>query len=157
VPFVGWNMFLNQYVFLQRGDLKSIKEMMQACRDWIMKGSSIMLFPEGTRSPDGNLQTFRDGAFKLSLDCNVPLVPVVIDGTSDLCTKGSLVLNFRGKVKIRVLPPFDPKDYEGRPGKYRCDVHDAMAKTLADLRGVPVSQVIEAAKEARTEKIPQLV
>jgi 1-acyl-sn-glycerol-3-phosphate acyltransferase len=155
VPFVGWNMFLNQYVLLERGDLKSIKGMMQACRDWLNKGSSIMLFPEGTRSPDGHLQAFRDGAFKLSLDCNVELVPVVIEGSANLLSKGSSVLNFRQKVKIRVLPPFQPKDYEGRPGKYRCDVHDAMARTLADLRGVPVSQVIEPATENHSERIAQ--
>jgi 1-acyl-sn-glycerol-3-phosphate acyltransferase len=130
--------------------------MMQACRDWLKKGSSVMLFPEGTRSPDGHLQAFRDGAFKLSLDCDVPLVAVVIDRSAELLQKGSTTLNFRRNVKIKVLPPFEPKNYEGKPGKYRADVHAAMAQTLADLRGVPLSAVLEAPKEDQ-QKQPQSV
>jgi 1-acyl-sn-glycerol-3-phosphate acyltransferase len=141
-PFVGWNMYLNQYVFLERGDMKSIKHMMQACKEWLNKNVSIMIFPEGTRSADGRLHAFRDGAFKLALDCDVHLVPIVIDGTLGCLPKGSSSLNFKNDIFVRVLPPINPHDFKGHPGKMRSHVHQLMAETLADMRGVPVSDVI---------------
>jgi 1-acyl-sn-glycerol-3-phosphate acyltransferase len=147
VPFIGWNMLLNQYIFLKRGDMKSIKEMMQDCKYWLNKGSSVMIFPEGTRSEDGKLQSFRDGAFRLSLDCNVELIPIVIDGTWDLLPKGGKALCFKKDVKIKVLPPISPADYKGASGKMRADVHKKMAETLAQMRGLPVEQVITAKSE----------
>ena len=142
VPFIGWNMKLNQYVFLERGDLKSIKEMMRKCKEWLTKGSSVMLFPEGTRSSDGRMQPFRDGAFKLALDCNVELVPMVIDGTFPILSKESKCLKFKQTIRAVVLPPINPEDFQGRPGAMRAHVFDLMAKTLADLREVPLADVI---------------
>src|SRR5579885_411727 len=50
IPFIGLNMYMNQYVKIRRGDLKSIKEMMATCKEWLRRGASIVLFPEGTRS-----------------------------------------------------------------------------------------------------------
>jgi 1-acyl-sn-glycerol-3-phosphate acyltransferase len=147
VPFIGQNMLLNQYIFLKRGDMKSIKEMMHECKDWLNKGSSIMLFPEGTRSEDGKLQSFRDGAFRLSLDCDVELIPIVIDGTWDLLPKGGKALCFNKDIKIRVLPPVNPADYKGASGKMRAAVHKQMAEALAQLRGVPVADVVGAKSE----------
>src|SRR6185369_11674287 len=76
VPVIGPNMQLNQYVQIKRGDLKSIKEMMNCCKDWLRRGVSLLIFPEGTRSPDGQIQQFRDGAFRLSCEMNVPLIPI---------------------------------------------------------------------------------
>jgi 1-acyl-sn-glycerol-3-phosphate acyltransferase len=135
VPFIGWNMLLNQYVFLKRGDMKSIKEMMQICRDWLNKGASVMLFPEGTRSADGQLQSFRDGAFKLAIDCNVELVPIVINGTHEVFGKGAQQINFRKRMDINILPPVDPSQFDRSSGKMRAFVHKLMADELARMRG----------------------
>ncbi len=129
VPFIGWNMKLNQYVFIERGDLKSIKEMIRQCKEWLTKGSSVMLFPEGTRSKDGRMQPFRDGAFKLALDCNVELVPMVIDGTFSILSKTSKKLNFKQTVRTVVLPPIKPEEFQGRPGAMRTHVFALMAKS----------------------------
>ncbi len=150
VPFVGWNMYLNQYVFLERGDMKSIKHMMQKCKEWLNKKVSVMLFPEGTRSSDGKLHPFRDGAFKLALDCDVELVPIVIDGTLETLPKGSSYLNFKRDISVRVLPAIRPEDFKGQPGKMRSHVHQLMAQTLADMRGVAVSEVIAPKEHLET-------
>lgn len=135
VPFIGWNMLLNQYIVIQRGDMKSIKEMMQNCKDWLNRGASIMLFPEGTRSPDGDIKQFRDGAFRLAVDGKVPLVPIVIDGTHDLVEKGRKVINFSHRIRIKVLPPVNAADFDNSSGKMRTYVHDFMQSTLAQMRG----------------------
>ena len=56
VPCIGWNMSLNRYIKLRRGDRESVEQMMAACERTLAEGNSIMMFPEGTRSPDGRLQ-----------------------------------------------------------------------------------------------------
>lgn len=142
-PFIGFNMRLNQYIFLKRGDLKSIKQMMSECRDWIAKGASVMLFPEGTRSEDGELQKFLEGAFKLSIETNVPLVPIVIDGTKEILPKGKKHLNFRRTIRTKVLPPVDPADFDKSPGKMRAYVHDLMAQELERMRGKSDGAVLD--------------
>jgi 1-acyl-sn-glycerol-3-phosphate acyltransferase len=129
-------MLLNEYVEIKRGDMKSIKEMMHTCRSWLEKGASIMLFPEGTRSPDGQLQAFRDGAFKLAKDCNLELVPIVIDGTSELLPKGAKHLVFKKEIKAKVLPPINPAQFDSS-GAMRTYVHEVMADTLSEMRGQP--------------------
>lgn len=143
MPFVGWNMILNEYVTLRRGKMSSIKEMMSDCKRHLERGASIMMFPEGTRSEDGEIQSFRGGAFSLALDCKVPVVPIVLNGTySMLPRKKPFTINWNTKVTVRVLPPVMPDEFEGKPGKLKDHVHKLMVDTLDDLRG----KRLEAAK-----------
>lgn len=81
VPLIGWNMVLNRYVKLKRGDSESVQQMMEMCERHLDSGSSILIFPEGTRSPDGEIKKFKLGAFQLALKKKVPLLPIVISGT----------------------------------------------------------------------------
>lgn len=135
VPFVGQNMYLNQYVEIKRGDLKSIKEMMATCKDWLNRGVSILLFPEGTRSEDGEIQNFRDGAFRLAVDCDVPVVPIVIKGTHEILPKNAKLLKFKSDIVVRVLPPVYPADFDRSSGLMRKHVHEIMKQNLDELRG----------------------
>lgn len=134
MPLVGQNMYLNQYVKIKRGDLKSIKEMMNTCKGWLNQGSSILLFPEGTRSEDGEIKNFRDGAFRLAVDCNVPVVPVVIDGTHKILGKHAKSIGFRSDVTIRVLPPVHPEEFDRSSGLMRKHVHQIMVENLDQIR-----------------------
>jgi 1-acyl-sn-glycerol-3-phosphate acyltransferase len=145
VPIIGWNMQLNQYVRIARGNLSSIKEMMQVCRTWLRRGASVLMFPEGTRSPDGELQDFRDGAFRLSIDCRVPLVPVVVNGTHAVLPKGGKTINFRGDMAVRVLPPVNPDDFNNSAAM-RDHVHRLMKETLAEMRGTRPTKVLAACR-----------
>src|SRR5437763_4034048 len=81
IPCIGWNMALNGYIKLRRGDSLSVAEMMRACERTLAEGSPIMMFPEGTRSPDGRLRAFKPGAFVLAQRARVQLLPIIVGGT----------------------------------------------------------------------------
>jgi 1-acyl-sn-glycerol-3-phosphate acyltransferase len=103
VPCVGWNMSLNRYIKLRRGDRHSVEQMMDACERTLAEGSSVMIFPEGTRSEDGNLRPFKHGAFTLAQRCRVPVLPIVVDGSSKALPKRGFVLQGRHDIYVRVL------------------------------------------------------
>ena len=87
VPCIGWNMSLNRYIKLRRGDRTSVERMMDACERTIAEGNSIMMFPEGTRSPDGRLRAFKPGAFTLAQRTAAPLLPIILQGTANALPK----------------------------------------------------------------------
>lgn len=136
IPFIGWNMRLNGYVSLNRTGLKSIKQMMHKCQELLTDGSSILLFPEGTRSLDGNLRSFKLGAFQLACNARVPVTPIVLNGTFEALPKSGWI--FRNKtpvtMEMKVLSPIDPSVVDFNPTRLSSLVHDTMANELCRLR-----------------------
>lgn len=110
-PFLGWNMRLNGYVPLKRGDKESIGKMMAACEAWLERGVPVLMFPEGTRSPDGEIKAFKDGAFRMAVSRRAPVIPVVICGTSNTLPKHGLVMTTDARCHLKVLPPVDPAPF----------------------------------------------
>jgi len=89
-----------------RAAIKSLDEAAQRIR----AGASVIIFPEGTRSPDGRLQPFKGGAMVLAIKAGVEVVPLAISGTHAILPKGKLLAR-PGKVVIRVGQPIDPSGY----------------------------------------------
>lgn len=110
LPFIGWNMTLNGYVPLKRGDKESIAEMYRRCDGWLSRGVPVLLFPEGTRSPDGEVKPFKDGAFNLAVKHRCPVIPIAITGMQSALPKHGLVLRESADCRVRVLPPVTPGD-----------------------------------------------
>jgi 1-acyl-sn-glycerol-3-phosphate acyltransferase len=108
LPFVGWNMRLNDYVPLRRGDRESVLEMLAHCGRHLESGSPILMFPEGTRSADGALKAFKDGAFELAVTHGVPVIPIAVHGTAAALPKHGLVLEQHVDALIEVLEPIAP-------------------------------------------------
>lgn len=104
VPGVGWNMSLNKYIPLKRGDKASIAEMMEMSEATLRSGSSVMIFPEGTRSKTGEMRDFKRGAFEMARATDVAIVPIVIQGTSDALPKHGFVLQGKHRISVTVLP-----------------------------------------------------
>ena len=129
VPIVGWNMSINDYVPLRRGQRESIRSMMDHCRRHLARGSPVLIFPEGTRSANGVLQSFKDGAFKLALDTGAPVIPVALCGTFDTLPKHGLVLRQRMDALVRVLDPIDPRLY-ATPAELRDATRAAIAAVV---------------------------
>lgn len=111
IPFVGWNMHLNGYVSLVRGDRDSVIEMLAECSRLIGRGNPVLFFPEGTRSQDGRLRPFKDGAFELAVQHQIPLIPVAVHGTATALPKHGVVLQDHVNAKVEILEPLDPADF----------------------------------------------
>ncbi len=103
VPCIGWNMSLNRYIKLRRGDKDSLARMMDACARTLAQGSSVMMFPEGTRSSDGRLRAFKHGAFTLAQRACKPLLPIVVQGTANALPKRGFLLRGRHEIRVRIL------------------------------------------------------
>ncbi|MCW2606171.1 MAG: 1-acyl-sn-glycerol-3-phosphate acyltransferase [Frankiales bacterium] len=112
VPFIGWNMHLNGYIPLRRGDRASVLVMLEKCERALRGGTPVMMFPEGTRSQDGVLRPFKAGAFDLALRVGVPVVPVVVTGTGTALPKRGFVLRGRHEIGVQVLAPVRPRPDE---------------------------------------------
>jgi 1-acyl-sn-glycerol-3-phosphate acyltransferase len=103
VPLIGWNMSLNRYIPLIRGDKESIKTMLAACEAAIAQGCSVYFFPEGTRSRTGVLKAFKAGAFATAKKMQVPILAVAINGTHKALPKKSLNFHGRHEITLTVL------------------------------------------------------
>ena len=107
IPFIGWNMYLNRYIKLKRGDKRGIAKMFKDCEKALVGGNSLFVFPEGTRSETGNLRPFKSGAFILAKKMQIPILPVVITGTKGALPKHSINFHGHQKMSIKVLEPVD--------------------------------------------------
>lgn len=104
MPVLGWLMRLGGDVPLRRTSKSSAKEMAAACAETLARGLSVMIFPEGTRSKDGTLRPFKDGAFRLAIETQSPVLPVAVSGTRDCLPNGALAIG-RATAKARILSP----------------------------------------------------
>jgi len=134
VPFLGWNMALNGYVPLRRGHLPSILRMVRRCQTCIAEGHSLFVFPEGTRSADGRIKSFYRGAFWIAAKNNIPVVPVLIEGTDRVLAKKSFRI-VPQRVTVRILEPIHPAsaDYDDR--RLRDLVRARMIEEQTRIRG----------------------
>jgi 1-acyl-sn-glycerol-3-phosphate acyltransferase len=111
IPVVGWGMYLNDYVPVVRGDRASVLAMMAECDRLLGEGSPVLFFPEGTRTRDGRLLPFKDGAFELALRHGVPVIPIAVHGTGRALPKHGLVLEEHVDAKVEVLEPLLPAEH----------------------------------------------
>ena len=99
---------------VRRGDRTSVIQMMRACERTLTAGNSIMMFPEGTRSPSGRMRRFKPGAFELAIKSGRPIQPVVLQGTHNALPKRGFVLQGRHPISITVLDAVTADAYAGR-------------------------------------------
>lgn len=133
-PVVGWAMRFGGDIPLKRGDGESVREMMNECERAIAGGISVMMFPEGTRSKDGNLLPFKDGAFGLAIRAGVPILPVAIAGTHAMRPKHSKWFG-KAHAYAKILEPIPTSGLgEGDVAALRERSRDAIAAALPDLR-----------------------
>jgi 1-acyl-sn-glycerol-3-phosphate acyltransferase len=133
-PVTGWAMRLGGDIPLRRGEGESVRSMMDECERALAAGISVMMFPEGTRSKDGALLPFRDGAFRLALRAGVPVLPIALAGTRQMRPKHS---KWFGKAHAcaKILAPIPTTGLTlDDTATLRDQARDAIAGALPDLR-----------------------
>jgi 1-acyl-sn-glycerol-3-phosphate acyltransferase len=113
VPVLGWAMRLCRYISVTRGNRDSVTRMFEQCRGALADDIPVLMFPEGTRSPDGAVLPFKDGAFRLAAETNAPIHPIILAGTRDALPKHGLIAPLESHVRVRVLDPVDPSEFDG--------------------------------------------
>lgn len=111
IPILGWYLRMADYIAVDRGDKESKEKMMSDSYECLKKGISIMIFPEGTRSPDCEIAFFKRGAFQLAITTNTPILPVLMDGTGGVLPKHGFIFGGFHKITIRVLDPVPPENF----------------------------------------------
>ena len=107
VPFLGAACFHMGHVFIDRSNKAAAWASIEAARERVRGGVCILFFPEGTRSNDGRLLPFKNGAFRFALDIGLPVLPVTLKGTKDILPNRTLCL-FPGRAEIVFHEPIHP-------------------------------------------------
>ncbi len=113
VPFIGWNMTLNGYIRLKRGEKESRRSSLAACEKALAGGSSVYFFPEGTRSENGRIKPFKPGAFILAHQLRLPILAIAINGTRHALPKASLNFHGRHRIRIEVIEEIPYAEFAG--------------------------------------------
>ena len=106
IPVLGWIMRIAGDIPVERGTRSSAAKAMRRCLEVLKGRMSIIIFPEGTRSTTGELLPFKDGAFRLAIDAGVPILPLVVRGTSTALRKHDWRVG-PSDAEVRVLTPVD--------------------------------------------------
>lgn len=119
VPFFGWGLKLGKtYIAIDRGQSSDAMQTIEATARKIREGSSVLLFAEGTRSPDGKLQAFKRGPFNLAVKAGIPVVPVTIIGSNRVLPRDSWKVT-PGPISITVDAPIPPPGANGKEAELR--------------------------------------
>ncbi len=129
IPILGTAMRMAKFVPVERGSRRDAAQAaVLAATSALNDGLSIVVFPEGTRSPDGRLSNFKKGPFFLAQQTGAPIVPIALSGTERMMPKGTPWIK-PGVAKVQVLAPIDPSHYATREELMRA-VHRAIAAAL---------------------------
>mmetsp|Transcript_26947 Transcript_26947/g.67878 ORF Transcript_26947/g.67878 Transcript_26947/m.67878 type:complete len:339 (+) Transcript_26947:152-1168(+) len=107
IPLIGWSMFMTGHIPLVRNERRSQMEALKTCRGLVEKGCSLLFFPEGTRSSDGKMHSFKKGAFSVAAKMKAPVVPITVVGAYQLMKNGDEGRLYPGTIKVVVHPMID--------------------------------------------------
>lgn len=137
IPLVGAYLWMHGDIAIDRKyGTQAMKKVLQDGQEWLKKGVCIAMFPEGTRSKDGEIHRFKAGAFALADSAEVDILPVVIQGTRDVFRHDKKYLfNWKLNLKIRVLPRLSYEHLHKMGIQSASEkVHDEMVATLQQLQ-----------------------
>lgn len=106
IPFVGTTCKAAGHIFVERGNARKSFESINAIKEQLHDGVCTVIFPEGTRSADGQIGRFRRGAFQIALDLNLPIVPLSIEGCYEVQPKGKVFAKWH-PVHLHIGKPID--------------------------------------------------
>lgn len=114
MPFIGKACEASGFIFVDDRKASSIFQTLTDAKKSLSEGSSIFIFPEGSRTETGEMIRFKKGAFVMASELGVPILPVSIDGAFDVLKRGDK-LAFPHRIHLTIHPPIDPKDFGDPP------------------------------------------
>lgn len=133
VPGVGFGSKKVGHIFLDRSNKRAAVESMAIAKKKLVNGTSVVIFPEGTRSNDGVLLPFKRGAFKLAIELGLPILPVSLINTRKIMPNKTLDI-FPGKVEMVIHSPISLTDYnENNMGDLIVKVKEQIASALPEM------------------------
>lgn len=102
IPFVGTACAAAGHIFLERGRTKSVVGTVKQAERVLHDGVCVVIFPEGTRTNNGEVGRFKRGAFGIAEDLNLPIIPITLHGCYELLPKGKLYATHRDKVSMHI-------------------------------------------------------
>jgi 1-acyl-sn-glycerol-3-phosphate acyltransferase len=108
IPLFGWAIWLGGHVIVDRGRRERAVASLRRAAGRIRDGTSVIIFPEGTRSETGRMRDFKSGGFHLALEAQAPIVPVTVSGSRRLTPKRSLRVE-SGRLKVVYGKPIETR------------------------------------------------
>ncbi|MGD0590889.1 MAG: lysophospholipid acyltransferase family protein [Bacteroidota bacterium] len=142
IPIVGWMMRWSGDISVDRKNPRSGALALIKAQRVLEQKCSVMIFPEGTRTLDGRVRQFTEGAFLLAIRAKVPILPLVIEGSRDCIPKNSWKFGKPSHIFLKVLPPVDTSSMTIQDvSTLRDNIRMTIMKQIAELRSVPVDSV----------------
>ena len=139
VPFVGSGCYAAGHIFIDRRNPRAAKESLERAKSILKDGVSLVVFPEGTRSKNGEVQAFKRGAFQLAQEFSLPIVPITINGAFDVLPRTSL-LPFCGSITLKIhdaiAAPSDEADIKNKMAEAYAAVYEGLDDKYKDLEPV---------------------
>jgi 1-acyl-sn-glycerol-3-phosphate acyltransferase len=108
IPIFGWYMRIGGHIEVDRQHHAQAIASLKAAGRTIRAGTSLIVFPEGTRSKDGQIHPFKKGPFVVAMEAGVPVVPVAISGAGGITPKKQIAVH-PGTIRIALADPVDPR------------------------------------------------
>jgi 1-acyl-sn-glycerol-3-phosphate acyltransferase len=129
-PIVGQAFSSAHFIPVNRGARDSAVASVAKATESLRSGQSFLIYPEGTRSPDGRLQRFKKGAVVMAISAGVPIVPMICTGAHKIMEKRSLKIH-PGEIQVEFLDPIDSTKYSlDERDDLNEQVHNTMAAAL---------------------------
>jgi 1-acyl-sn-glycerol-3-phosphate acyltransferase len=143
IPIFGWALYAGGFIPVDRGVGSKAQDTFAAARTWLVRGVSVLFFPEGTRSTDGRVAAFQRGGFLLALKENILIVPVGIAGTIGIQRRGSFAIHPR-EVTVSYGKPIDPAEFGVRR---RAELEHRVRSEVARLAGAELRGKVDEVPE----------
>jgi 1-acyl-sn-glycerol-3-phosphate acyltransferase len=135
LPLLGWMLRMAGDVPVERSDRRTGAKAMLQCARYLRMGCSVVLFPEGTRSPDGEVLPFHEGAFRLAIREQVPVLPLVVEGSRAALPRNSWIFGGIQDIQLRILEAVSVEGWEIKQvPALRDAVREKIVEELARMR-----------------------
>lgn len=132
IPFVGWACYMAGHILIERSSRVKSMESIRKAESKLKDGMSVVIFPEGTRTPDGKMGRFKRGAFMISQELNLPILPVTIDGNYDVMSRHAKSVTWH-PVHMTIHAPIMPKSGKGLTEQEQTQLMNETAQQVSEI------------------------